>query len=100
MPEEQKECSNEGDVRLVTGSEVSTAHGRGRVEVCSSIGLWGTVCNNDWSSEDARVVCRGLGFNGTGLCIETNDHYVVLGTTIYYGRETLFCCVIQTVWHP
>ena len=66
VPEDQKECTNEGNVQLVTGSEVSTAQGRGRVEICSSIGLWGTICNDEWSSEDARVVCRALGFNAAG----------------------------------
>jgi len=31
------------------------------VEVC--IGkVWGTVCSYGWSSGDARVVCRQLGF--------------------------------------
>ena len=31
------------------------------MEVC--IGkVWGTVCHYGWSSSDARVVCRQLGF--------------------------------------
>ena len=44
-----------GEVRLADGTDVS-----GRVEICVS-GVWGTVCDNSWGNDDARVVCRKLG---------------------------------------
>ena len=47
---------NEGEIRLVGGN----ATNEGRVEVCLR-GVWGTVCHDQWSTEDAQVACRQLG---------------------------------------
>ena len=54
-------CSN-GDVQLVGNSQYVNF---GRVEVCIN-GVWGKVCNDFWTSRDARVVCRELGFSPYG----------------------------------
>ena len=56
------ECET-GAVRVVGGATLST----GRLEVCAN-GLWGRVCNRlqYWGPDNARVVCRQLGFPTEG----------------------------------
>ena len=56
---DQSTCQN-GDVRLSDGGSTH----QGRVEVCYN-GVWGSVCGHTWTSVEASVVCRQLGFNLT-----------------------------------
>ena len=49
-------CTN-GEIKLVGGD----TEYEGRVEVCYS-GAWGSICPSSWDSNDAKVVCRQLGY--------------------------------------
>ena len=54
------ECSN-GDIRLFGGQNER----EGTVELCLE-GVWDSVCDDRWYSEEARVACRSLGFPAQG----------------------------------
>ena len=63
-------CNN-GDVRLVGGiNELE-----GRVEICYNK-MWGSVCHYSWSTYDANVVCKQLGYQPTGRCLHKNNLYL------------------------
>ena len=49
----------EGSVRLLPG------FGNGTVQVCVNR-TWGSVCDSNWNSQAANVVCRQLGFTTLG----------------------------------
>ncbi len=44
-------------MRLVGGSETE-----GDVQVCRH-GVWGYICDQEWTENEARVVCRDQGFS-------------------------------------
>ncbi len=54
-------CKDSGAILLKGGSSPK----EGRVEICMD-SEWGTICDNDWDTPDAQVVCRQLGFSDKG----------------------------------
>ncbi|XP_069970434.1 antigen WC1.1 [Penaeus vannamei] len=66
-------CQATVEVRLVGGAE--DAGGRvsaGRVEV-RYLGIWGTVCDDDFSLEEGHVICRMLGWEGAAFVYKNNS---------------------------
>ncbi|PIK47664.1 putative deleted in malignant brain tumors 1 protein [Apostichopus japonicus] len=89
-----------GDIRLVDGEEQT----EGRVEVYQS-GVWGTVCDDGWTIQEADVVCYQLGF-GPAAASLTKAHFgkgtgpVLMDDLQCSGQEErLTDCVFRGVGH-
>lgn len=64
-------------VRLQHGQ---SAH-EGRAELFA-LGRWGTICDDDWSDNDAAVICHMLGYPRTGAKARTTGNGIGSGTIL------------------
>ena len=79
-------------IRLVDGNSPYS----GRVEMYRN-GVWGTVCDDNWTDMTAQVVCRQLGFGSNSASV---DFDVPAGTgpilmddvTCSNGQTNLLAC--------
>ncbi|PVD22132.1 hypothetical protein C0Q70_17937 [Pomacea canaliculata] len=55
----------------------------GRVDVYHN-GMWGTVCNHNWTNQDASVVCKMLGYSGQNATALVNPQVYGAGTGIIW----------------
>lgn len=89
------ECSA---VRLVNGGA-----NYGRVEV-SLNGIWGTVCDDGWDTNDANVVCQQLGFSNASSAPHAATYgqgsgYIWMDDVNCQGAEaSLFDCSHLQTW--
>ncbi|XP_053979803.1 uncharacterized protein LOC128876963 isoform X3 [Hylaeus volcanicus] len=91
--ESSEHCDAPFEIRLANGSSPL----EGRVEVRHH-GIWGTVCDDDFSNAEATVICRSLGYGGPALA-KKNGAFGAGGGPIWldevfcHGNETqLYRC--------
>merc|ERR1719239_285393 len=73
--EDSKHCKSSTQVKLVGGQSSNT----GRLEVRHQ-GVWGTVCEDNFSDREATIFCRMLGYNGLVGWSEVNSREQVEGS--------------------
>ena len=74
-------CDN-GALRL-TGDGAAGYVASGTVEICIN-NQWGNICASDWTTMDAQVVCKQLGYSSNGKLFQLNYYLIIIRS----------CCII------
>ena len=69
-------------MRLVGGH----LENEGQVEMCFE-GRWGTISDDGWSTSDAEVVCRQLGYSTQSELFDSAIHACVWKHEIFHLQE-------------
>ena len=82
---------DEQNIRLVGG----TLPIEGRVEYCMG-GEWSTICDDNWDNNDAKVVCRQLGYDIEGKIYYYCKYMVVVDfciLSLYRCQGSMLCYI-------
>ena len=63
-----------GDIRLWGGNNQY----EGNIELCTDQGIWSTVSDVTWESEDAVVACRQLGYTNSSKAHFVASHIIIV----------------------
>ncbi|XP_071141697.1 scavenger receptor cysteine-rich domain-containing protein DMBT1-like [Mytilus edulis] len=95
----QHDCGHHADVSVDCGTAFRLKNGNhafeGRVEVFHN-GNWGTICDNEFDVEEARVVCRILGYERRLPLVYGNAYFgpgsgaILVESVNCVGSETNF----------
>ena len=67
------------------------------VEMCSSEGVWSPVCDNNWTLQDATVVCRELDYQGLTYLLNLMSMVIQSGRNIKCCNLTLFLIRLKVI---
>ncbi|XP_017770765.1 PREDICTED: uncharacterized protein LOC108558378 isoform X2 [Nicrophorus vespilloides] len=81
--EDDSLCDAPVTLRLVNG----TSRNEGRVEI-KYHGTWGTICDDDFNDDAAKIVCRELGYRGSAFVVK--DAYFGMGSGPIW-LDQVFC---------
>ena len=83
----ESDCTT-GDLRLVGGSHPL----EGTVEICIN-NAWGTICDNEFSSQDAEVICRQIGELPDRKHRFFHDMYLTMHNKMEFHSGTSVLCI-------